>query len=157
MSKKSNGKKEVGILAGVVVVGIAIFVVVQIIMNSAQDGGFSKEVSTIDYEEFHEKINNNENFILIYGAESCSFCQEYKPVVADVLKSGNYDDVAVYYIDIDTLSDENKSALANYLGATSTPTSYMFVNGTIMDTLEGKKDSNDTMNFYDLFKSYISE
>ncbi len=153
MSKNSTGKKEIAILAGVIVIGIAIFAAVQVVMGSVADGGFSKEVPTIKSADFFEKVENEEDFILIYGQKSCSYCEAYKPIVAKVIKDG-YGDVPVYYIDGDILSDTDRSSITSYLDVTSTPTSYIFIGGSVVETSEGKKDETTTKNFFELYKTY---
>lgn len=154
MSKKSNGKKEIGILVGVIAVGIAIFVVAQVILGGLADGGFSKLVPTIEADKFFEMVDAKEDFVLIYGQASCSYCEAYKPVVAEVMKDG-YEDVPVYYIDGDYLTETDKSSVTSYLDVTSTPTSYIFVGGSIVETSEGKKEVSTTKNFFDLYKTYV--
>ncbi|MFV0498715.1 MAG: thioredoxin family protein [Bacilli bacterium] len=153
MSKKSGSKKEIGILLGIVGIGIIIFTVFQLAFNDNDGKEFNKLVPTITYSEFQEKINNSDDFILIYGSETCSACKDYKATITEVFKD-DYKDIDTFYIDIDSFSDGDKSSIASYLGAKSTPTSYIFISGVMNDSIEGNQDLESIVNFFELYKSY---
>lgn len=153
MRKKTNGKKELAILAAVVVLGIGIFAAVQIFMNGVSDGGFSNYTKTIDADEYFEKLANGDDFILVYGADSCSACAEFKVTVGTVMK-GDYEDIPVFYFDADKASEEDKTKVATYLKISGTPTSYLYISGSEVSTLAGSADAEQVKIFFEKYKSY---
>lgn len=89
--------------------------------------GCSKKTYTeISYDDFKQKIDNKESFILFIGAESCAHCATYKPTLNSVINKYNVD---VYYIDIDKLSSKESSYLNNAVPFTGTPTTVFIKNG----------------------------
>lgn len=80
----------------------------------------------ISYEEFEEKVNSDEKFVLFIGSESCSHCQTYKGTLNRVVKDYN---VEIYYIDISSLTNEQFAYLNSHFPFTGTPTTIVIENG----------------------------
>ncbi len=154
MSKEKSGKKELGILIGIVVLGVAIFAGVQLYLNSVADGGFSKAVPYISADEFFEKVDNKEDFVVIYGSETCSACTAYKPTVASTLKMDKYKDVKVYYFDANSASEEDRNRVSSYLGAQNTPTTFIFNDGIIFGSVEGNVPETELQDLLNLHMEY---
>lgn len=103
--------------------------------------GCSKKTYTeINYADLKQKIENNEDFILFIGADSCSHCATYKTTLNSVINDYNVD---VYYIDIDNLSKKENSYLNALAPYTGTPTTVFIENGKEESTynrIEGAMD-----------------
>lgn len=63
----------------------------------------------INYSEYKEKIESEKPFVVIIERETCSYCQMYLPIVEEVASEKG---VPIYYVDIDTLSDDEVTALS---------------------------------------------
>lgn len=89
----------------------------------------------ITYKEIVKKRDNNENFILIVSRSNCSHCATYKPKVEKVAEEN---DITVYYIDTDTLSNKAEFLTEFNLDG-ATPITLFFKDGkeTLLNRIEG--------------------
>ena len=90
-------------------------------------------------EEFKEKINNKDSFILLLIQTGCHFCEEFKPVVNEVIKE--HTDLKIYALNLTDMSSDDKAFLINIANTTSTPTMIFVVNGeeeTSLNRVVGK-------------------
>lgn len=90
-------------------------------------------------EEFKEKINNKDSFILLLIQTGCHFCEEFKPIVNEVIKEN--DGLKIYALNLTDMSTEEKAFLVNIANTTSTPTMIFIVNGeeeTSLNRMIGK-------------------
>ena len=84
-------------------------------------------IKTININEFKEKINNKERFILVVTQEGCVHCKSYLPTLRKISSKYN---ITFYEMDEKKWSDEESKyfkSLANFEG--STPTTFFFENG----------------------------
>lgn len=92
---KKNDLILIGILIIVVVLGF-------FLMKGEKLGnGRAIELS---YEEYIEKVDNGEKFVLIVERATCSHCVAYMPIVKKFARSKN---VNIYYVDTDTFTEKN--------------------------------------------------
>lgn len=63
--------------------------------------GSEEGLTKIDYTTYRDKINNNENFIVIIERTGCSFCEKYMPIVEEVASERK---IPIYYIDTNDLT-----------------------------------------------------
>lgn len=124
--------------------------------------GGSTRLTAMEYSEFEDKLEANDDFIVIFIQEGCSACEQFKPRLDTWLGLEENSDVTVYEIDltrenniyIDTTITATKlntltSALNSYFASASeptitaigTPTMVRFVDGEIVDTLIGSVTS----------------
>lgn len=82
----------------------------------------------ISYSEFTKMKENKESFPLVIGAATCSACASYEVTMEAFIQKYN---VQVYFIDIDTLSDEEKESLRVETNYTSTPTTVFYKEGKV--------------------------
>ena len=57
----------------------------------------------LTYQQYREKITNNEHFVLIIESATCSHCVNYMPVAEKFATDNN---VPMYYIDTNNILDE---------------------------------------------------
>lgn len=88
---------------------------------------FEKKLTRINYNQFFDKWNNKESFVLVISKTTCSACKSYLPKVKKIVKNNK---INIYYIEADTLtSDENKS-LNDFIDYNkTTPTTVFITNG----------------------------
>lgn len=93
----------------------------------------------INAQEFKEKINNGEKFIVDFYGAWCGPCKMLKPIyekVAQDLSSKN-SDVKLYTMNVD-----NNRDMVVSLGVRSVPTIKSFANGKEMNTRVGLLQEN---------------
>ena len=84
-------------------------------------------VNKLTYDEFTEKIDNEESFVLCVSRTTCSHCATYKPKLESVAKDYGID---LYYIDIDKYSDEEQEEFVKVINFNdTTPTTVFLKNG----------------------------
>jgi len=90
-------------------------------------GCSNQNVYQINYKEFNNLINNQENFILYIGSGTCINCTEFKPKFESIIKKNKISDA--YYIDLDEFSDEEKKSFYKVINITGTPTVIFITDG----------------------------
>lgn len=86
-----------------------------------------------------EKIDNDETFILYAGRDTCPYCQQFVPVLMEAAE--NLDIDMIYHVDtIDPLNQDFKDEYNINL----TPTTYIYSNGVLVETIIGYRNLNDT-------------
>ena len=103
------------------------------------------DLKAITYEEIIEKQANKQDFILIISQTTCSHCESYKPKIKQIAQKHG---ITVYYIDIDTLSNEDEFLKElNLSGAT--PITLFFKSGketSILNRIEGDLSTKKIIN-----------
>ncbi len=87
-----------------------------------------KSLMEINYDEFQTKAKNEENYILYIGSTTCSHCQEFKPVLEEVIAEYSLD---VYYLDIYKLDKDQNTYVWDVSKIKGTPTIVFVKNGEI--------------------------
>lgn len=119
------------ITALLAIIGVLIFLFIR---NKVEE----KTLIQLSGEEFKEKINNKESFILVIVQTGCHFCEEFKPTVNDVIKEHN---ITMYSLNLTNLSAEEKTFLRSVVNSESTPTTIFITDGeeeTSLNRLIGK-------------------
>lgn len=68
-------------------------------------GVIKRQLTKIDLDTYLNMVSSNENYIIFIGRETCHYCQEFYPIVDNVVKEYN---VPIYYLDTDTFKDNNE-------------------------------------------------
>ena len=84
----------------IIIVVLGVFVIA---FKSSDTKDYLKELS---YSELIEKINNKDSFIVYVKQDSCSHCQNFTPVLENVLKKYK---IEAYYIRLNTFTEEEKT------------------------------------------------
>jgi len=105
----------------------------------------------ITYSEYEEKVENGGAFIVIIERAGCSYCIQYMPVVEEVAKEKK---IPLYYIDTDTLSQEEFNLLSStnsYLKRNNwgTPTTLFMLGDRVLDNIPGYVDKDGVLSFLD--------
>lgn len=139
------------IIALVVIIGVLIFVKINVENSNMSSNIGTKELTEIDYDEFSKLVENKEDFILMVGSSTCPHCAEFKPR----LELYNYEyDLDIKYIVVDEVPSEflgiflskAKMSIGNENG---TPKTIYFEEGIMQSypKIYGAKDNSDIESF----------
>lgn len=106
-------------------------------------------LNQITYSEYANMVNEGKAFIVIIERAGCSYCQLYMPIVKEVAEEKK---VAITYIDIDTLTEEEFNSLSTtnaYLKRNKwgTPTTLFMLGDRVIDTIDGYVEKATVENF----------
>lgn len=112
------------------------------------EAGFTE----MTYEQYKEKVSNNELFMVVIVKDGCGYCEMYEPIVEEVAKEKN---LPFYYINLTNLSAEDKEELSTtnkYLKKNKwgTPTTLFMYGENIVDSISGYVEK-------DTFESFVKE
>ena len=105
----------------------------------------------ITYDEYEEKIDNNEHFVVVISREGCTYCELYKPVVEEVTDKYN---IPIYYLDLYHMTKNEQIRLStsnDYLMENSwgTPTTLYMHGEEVIDAIGGYVDEEGLEDFLD--------
>ena len=106
----------------------------------------------LTYNEYKDKVDNGDAFIVVIEREGCGYCTMYMPVVEEISKEKK---IPLYYIDLaDITSNEAKELerTNKYLKRNSdwgTPTTLFMLGDRVLDALGGYTDKDGVLSFLD--------
>ena len=105
----------------------------------------------ITYGEYEDFVDSEEPFIVVIERAGCSYCIQYMPIVEEVAKEKK---IPLYYIDTDTLSEEEFNELSttnNYLKRNNwgTPTTLFMLGDRVLENIPGYVDKENLLSFLD--------
>ena len=105
----------------------------------------------ITYDEYESFVDNGDAFIVIIERAGCGYCVQYMPIVEEV---ANEKKIPLYYIDTDTLSQDEYNLLNSnnsYLKRNNwgTPTTLFMLGDRVLDTIPGYVDKDSVLSFLD--------
>ncbi len=95
--------------------------------------GCSKGYTELTYAALEEKLNNKESFVFVIGSQTCSACQDYKPILKEVVVKN---DIEIYYMEIQDLTNEEANDLYSKFVYSATPTTIFIQNGEETSTYD---------------------
>lgn len=111
-----------------------------------------KEPTPISMEEYLEAYQNDANTVVLFSRDTCEYCKLAIPILENIIYEKNVD---LKYIDLATLSDEDKNSLSSsdeyFAEGVSTPLLVVVGHGSIVDKIEGLVTKEDYIAF---FKEY---
>lgn len=149
-------KKEPGFikthLTDIILIAVAVIVVIVGIIavskNSAdEEKGYLVE---LNYKQYTEKQESGETFPVVIESATCGHCQNFMPVVKRV---ANKNEVYVYYIDLDKLSQDEYTGLVasnNFFEKNEdwgTPSTIVLTGKDASDSLIGETDESTLKEF----------
>lgn len=99
----------------------------------------------LNYSQLKEKLDNNDDFILLITKTTCTHCESFKPRFKDILSRYN---ITAYEIALDKLSDDEKKVFNEVANVSGTPTTIFIKNGseaTTTNRLVGDIQDEDTI------------
>lgn len=105
----------------------------------------------ITYNQYEEKVDNGEAFIVVIERAGCSYCIQYMPIVEEV---ANEKKIPLYYIDTDTLTTDEMNELSttnSYLKRNEwgTPTTLFMLGDRVLDSIGGYVEKESVLSFID--------
>ncbi len=109
------------------------------------EAGFTE----ITYDQYKEKVNNNEIFLVVIVRDGCGYCEMYEPVVEEV---ANEYKLPFYYINLTNLTEEESEELSStnkYLKRNKwgTPTTLFMYGENIVDSISGYVEKDTFVDF----------
>lgn len=103
----------------------------------------------ITYEQYKEKVNNNELFLVVIVRDGCGYCEMYEPLVEEVATEYN---LPFYYINLTNITDEEREELSStnkYLKKNKwgTPTTLFMYGENIVDSISGYVEKDTFVDF----------
>lgn len=109
----------------------------------------NNSLQEINYDELKSKIENKESFVLYVSKTGCTYCEEYEPVLIEVL---NDNKLEAYKVNLANMSEAEKNSVSKKVGLEGTPTLIYIENG-ISDIDGSLVGSNTYENTKDFFKT----
>lgn len=162
-TKKETTKKSKRLIDAILVVGLIIVLILgSLVMNGEKPKPAYKlplkltgeaGLHQLTYQEYEEKIESNEAFVLIIERATCSHCVTFMPVAE---KFANDNNVPMYYVDTDTFTEEDWSKFERsnkYLkenqGDWGTPTTLILVGEEDVISIAGTASEKQLKDLYD--------
>ena len=101
----------------------------------------------ISLKTVEQKIQHQESFYLYTGRESCPYCQEFVPKLAEAVDKT---ETTVYYLDSEHIDKTNWNNFKTTVGFKTIPNLTYFTNGTVYDRL-----SNTSQASVEVIESFI--
>ena len=151
-------KSDIFLIVGLVVVLIAGFVLMKgekYVPSYELPLTLEGEVGLhqLTYAEYQEKIDNDEQFVVIIERATCSHCQTFMPIAEDFAKD---EEVPLYYVDTDTFSEEDWEGFEKSItffkeanGNWGTPTTVVQAGHETVDHIQGATDADALEELYD--------
>lgn len=109
----------------------------------------------LTYQEYQEKIDNDEQFVVILERATCSHCVSFMPVAEGVAKENG---VPMYYVDTDTFTEEDwatfetsNSYLKKNSGNWGTPTTLVQAGSETVGYVEGETSADSLLELYNKY------
>ena len=106
----------------IIITIIIVSIVTVLTYNIIKKDYFTK----LNYEEFFNKWENDDTFVLVISKTECPYCQMYIPKIKKI--SEEYK-INTYYVETDTFTAEESSACSNLINYNATPTTVFIKNG----------------------------
>lgn len=108
-----------------------------------------KGLHEITYNEYQEKVDNGDPFIVVIESANCGYCTMYMPILEEVAEEEN---IPIYYIDIAALTDEDLNKLSTenkYLKKNQwgTPTTLFMLGDRVLDALGQYTEKDGVISF----------
>ncbi len=105
-------------------------------------------LASIDFETYFDYLLGEDKILLYLGSSECVYCKEYKPILEDILREHK---LVGYYLDKDTLTDEQRLELMNSLDelydGIATPQLLILQKGESLGQFVGMKSKEQIIEF----------
>jgi len=116
----------------------------QVVEEHRNDSKKYTEYTEITYDEYSEKVKNNDSFIMLVYQTGCSHCESFEPKLNDIVKQYNLE---VFALNLSNLTDKEYAILKNKTFISGTPSTVYIEDGKYEDKLEGNKDKEKILEF----------
>lgn len=98
----------------------------------------------ITYNEYKEKVDNKESFVVLLYQTGCSHCEEFEPKLNKVIEEYN---LRIYALNLSNLTDKEYAVVKNKTFISGTPTTVSIKLGKYETKLVGNKDEQEILKF----------
>lgn len=112
-----------------------------------------KKTNEITYEEYSNKLENNETFIVLLWQTGCSHCESFEPKLNKIIEKYNLE---IFSLNLHDLSEKEYSTIKNKTFITGTPTTVYIKEGKYVSKIVGDKDQEEIINFL-VESNYLEE
>lgn len=118
MKKKKNKGLFIGIIIFVLILaGLGIYYYIE-----------NNRVEKISYNEFFNKMQKKDSFVLVVSKTDCQYCKMYLPKLENIAKEYK---LKFYYVEVDTFTASESDSFSSYIDYNaSTPTTVFINKGT---------------------------
>lgn len=143
----NNENKRLLIIGSIILGIILLFTLIAVIDNGEKTG-----ILNTNLKLYQDILKSNDTNIIYVSAASCSHCQNFEPILKNVVKEY---DLKLYKIDLDKYSQDDKTNLYNSLEFFSTewgtPSILIVKNGKLIESLVGERNKDQLIK---LFKNH---
>ena len=107
-------------------------------------GSKNTTYQNISYDEYTQKVENNETFLLFLWQTGCSHCEAFEPTLNKVIKANNLE---VYGLNLAEVTEEQYEVVKNKTFMTGTPTLVYFKDGKNESKLIGEQSESELNSF----------
>lgn len=166
VTKKKNSVNDLLLVLGLIIVVILGFMVMkgekveptyELPLTLSGETGLHQ----LTYQEYQEKIDNNESFVVIIERATCSHCVNFMPVAEEFATNNN---VPMYYVDTDTFSEEDWASfeksntfLKKNSNSWGTPTTVVLAGKEAVDYIEGETTADNLLKIYEEYFNMNNE
>lgn len=159
-SLKKSTKGDIILVLGLVVVAFLGFLVMK---DKNTDPAYELPLilsgeaglQQLSYQEYQEKIDNKEHFVVILERATCSHCVTYMPLAEQFASDNN---LPMYYVDTDTFTvedweafEKSNSYLRKAKGNWGTPTTLVLAGSEAVDYVVGVTEASELMELYNKY------
>ena len=134
--------------------GIAAFILLVIFVAIQTNVSYDERglVTLTSASEFNE-VTVKDKAVVTVGMASCQFCQQALPVMADAAEKVG---ATVYYIDLESLSDEDTNTVVNFVSAQigtdwGVPLTLALESGSVVEEIQGLNNEEVYEMFFQLY------
>ena len=113
-----------------------------------------KKLKELNVNEIKNKINNQEDFILLISQSTCSHCISYIPKLEQLAKEKQTN---IYYISVDLLSNKDRDEINNIIDYDGTPTTIFYIKGKedLSNRIVGNLSYSEILDKYNLYQKKL--
>lgn len=131
--------KKVLILLSLLLIIIVIFTAYLTALSQTDYQIAVNRLQKISLKTVEQKIQHQESFYLYTGRESCPYCQEFVPKLAEAVDKT---ETTVYYLDSEHIDKTNWNNFKTIVGFKTIPNLTCFTNGTAYERLQNASQAS---------------
>lgn len=132
---------------------IVLLIIIFILKNNNNNKDYLIDIT---YDEYLEKVNNKDTFVLYVKQTNCSHCISFTPKFKELLSEYK---VTAYSLNLTNMTEEEYNSFDNDLNVSGTPTIMFFEKGVELGTFSrivGEKSNEYIINKLKLY-DYIKQ
>lgn len=111
------------------------------------EGKSDKKVNSyisLTYEEYKEKIDNKDSFLILLWQTGCAHCESFEPTLNNIISNFNLE---IYGLNLAELNEEQYAIVKNKTFIQGTPTMVYFEEGKNNTKMVGNRSEEEVLKF----------